>query len=104
MANSGLYGLDSELDRVSLADTAPDPTSYTGVFAVALQQASAEVREVINILISAPQETLDVLLDGINQGECLNRRHRHTINARLRKLCGLPQGIDFITELRNMIT
>jgi hypothetical protein len=80
-----------------------DPSSYAGMFAAAFQQASSEFQSVISILLDAPQETLDALLAGVEKGEALDRRNRHTINARLRKLCGMPQDLDFVQELRSLL-
>jgi hypothetical protein len=94
----------SDGNAVDIRDNTADPASNEGVMVAALKQASAEVLDVIAVLASAPEETIKMLLDGVDKGAVFQWRHRRIINARLRKLCGLPKGIDFIKQLSDLVT
>lgn len=66
-------------------------TDNGGFLAVALRQAPEEVRRVINLMLHAPQEMLDIILADW-RGH--NRRRTDGGGARINAALGLPKDLD----------
>ncbi|MNK87230.1 hypothetical protein D3C87_1071610 [compost metagenome] len=80
-------GEDGEQEREFVGVTDND-----GTLAVLIRQAPAEVKQVINLFLSAPQEILDVALAGWTGKR--DERYATGGSRRLCRLLGLPDDLD----------
>lgn len=80
------------------ADTDIGETGNAGPLLVAIRQAPAEVRAVLSLFLSAPEEILELALAGWKENDT---RSRAGASGRINRLLGLPEGEDVLARVED---